>query len=114
MGRKCQYLAHNDQKCIFLFLTKFGLFGPRILILMGGSKSFGTHVTEKPHRYLVCIIFWSAMGPDGPKMPVFILEKGTFSLNNNFRSWPEHGGQQVVGFFGPEISVFGPKIRFLP
>ena len=34
------------------------VLGPKILIFMGGSKSFGAHVKEKPPRYLVCIVFW--------------------------------------------------------
>ena len=46
-------------------------FGPKILILLGRSKSFGTHVTEKPPRHLVRIVFWSGMGRNGPKMPMF-------------------------------------------
>ena len=46
-------------------------FGPKILILLGGSKSCGAHVTEKPPRHLVRIVFRSGMGPNGPKMPIF-------------------------------------------
>ena len=69
MGQKCQYMAQNYQKCIFW--TKLGLCVPKILILTGESKSHGTHVTEKPPGHLVCIVFWSAMGPNGPKMPMF-------------------------------------------
>ena len=71
MGQKYQYLAQNDQKCIFW--SKFGLFGqawdqmfqkcqylskkanfepnlaiygPKILFFMAVSKSFGTNITE--------------------------------------------------------------------
>ena len=69
MGQKCQYLANNNQKCIFW--TKFCLLGPKILILTGESKSFGSHVTEKPPRHLVRIVFWSGIGSNGPKMPIF-------------------------------------------
>jgi len=50
---------------------KLIIFGTKILILSGGSKSFGTHVTEKPPRHLVCIVFWSGIGSHGPKMPIF-------------------------------------------
>ena len=32
MGQKRQYLAQNEQNCIFW--TKFGLFGPKILIFL--------------------------------------------------------------------------------
>ena len=64
MGQKCQYLAQNYQKCIFW--TKFGLFGPKILILTGGNKIFDTHITKTcPH------CFWSGIGSNGPKMPIF-------------------------------------------
>jgi len=78
MCKKWQYLAENDQKCIFW--TKFGLFWPKILILTGGSKSFGTQVTEKPPRYLVRIVSWSAMGSKGPKMPIFGQKKPSLAV----------------------------------
>ena len=83
MSKKCQYLAQNNQKCIYW--VKFGLFWAKNLNLTGGSKTFGTHVTEKPPRHLVRIVFWSAMGSNGPKMPVL------------GQIWP---------FFGPK-SIFG-------
>ena len=51
-------------------MTKKAYFGPKILILTGGSTSFGTHVTEKP-RHLVCIVIRSGMGTNGPKMLIF-------------------------------------------
>ena len=41
-----------------------------IQIFMGVSKSFGTHITEKPPRQLVRILFWSRIGSKGPKMPI--------------------------------------------
>ena len=69
MGQKYQYLALNDQKCIFW--TKFDLFVPKILILTGRSKIFVTYVEEKTSAHLVCIGFCSTMGPNGPKMTVF-------------------------------------------
>ena len=54
-------------------MTKNAYFGPnlpvlwpKILILTGGSKSFGTHITEKPPRHLVQTVFflraWDQMG----------------------------------------------------
>ena len=59
-------------------MTKNAYFGPnlpvlwpKILILTGGSKSFGTHIKEKPPRHLACIVYWSGMGPNGPKRPIF-------------------------------------------
>ena len=47
------------------------VFGQKILIFTGESKSFGTHITEKTPRHLVCIVFWSGMGRNGQKMPIF-------------------------------------------
>ena len=59
-------------------MTKNGNFGPNVvilggksLIITGESKSYGTHITEKTPRHLVCIVFWSGMGSDRPKMPIF-------------------------------------------
>ena len=52
-------------------LDKIWPFWAKNSYLTGGSKSFGTHVTEKPPRHLVCIVFWSATGPNGPEMPIF-------------------------------------------
>ena len=47
--------------------------------------------------------------------PWLFGQRHFFSLNNFFRSWPEHGlPEEVYPFFGPKISVFGPKIQFLP
>ena len=56
---------------------------------MGVSKSFGTHVTKKP-RQLVCIVFWSGIGSNGPKMPIydqkrqFWAQLGRFEAKNQF------------------------------
>ena len=38
---------------------------------MGVCKGFGTHITEKRPRQLVCIIVWSTRGSNRPKMPIF-------------------------------------------
>ena len=46
------------------------VFGPKILIFMGGSKSFGTHLTEKPPKHLVSIVFWPGMESNWPKRPI--------------------------------------------
>ena len=53
------------------FGPNLAVFGPKILILMGESKSFGTHITEKPTTHLVPIVFWSGMAANGPKMSIF-------------------------------------------
>ena len=62
-------LAKIDQKC--QFWAKFGHFGAKILISTGKIKSFVTHITENPPRLLVCISFWSGMGRNGQKIPIF-------------------------------------------
>ena len=53
------------------FRPNLDVFGQKVLIFMGGSKSFGTHVTEQPPGHLVCIVFWSGIGRNGQKMPIF-------------------------------------------
>ena len=47
------------------------VFGPNILIFMGVSKSFGTHIMEKPPRQLVRIFFGSGIRSNGPNLAVF-------------------------------------------
>ena len=58
-------------------LGQFVVYGPKILIFMGVSKSFGTHITKKPLMQLVCIVFlvgnwikWANNAHIWPKMPV--------------------------------------------
>ena len=57
-------------KQMHIFWPNLAYFGPKILIFTGGSKSFGTHVTEPP-RHLVRIVFWSGKAPNRLKMPIF-------------------------------------------
>ena len=129
MGQKCQYLAQNDQKCIFW--TKFGFFGPNILILTGGSKSVGTHVMEKPPWHLVRIGFWWALRPNGPKMLIFWL-KAKFcrngpkiliftgvrkGLGNHIMEKPPRELVRIVFWpsirsNGPKMPIFGHKYQF--
>ena len=47
------------------------VFGPKIIIFMLVSKSFGTRIIEKPPRQLVLIVFWSGIRSNGPKMLIF-------------------------------------------
>ena len=54
-----------------IFGPNLAVYGPKILIFMGVSKTFGTHITKKPPRQLVQIVFWSVIGSNGPKMPIF-------------------------------------------
>ena len=87
------------------FLAKFGLFGPKILTLTGGSKSFSTNVTEKPPRHLVRIVYWSATGSNGPKMPIFGQKSEFWAKFGKFRAknpnfygrknffWYQHNGK---------------------
>ena len=76
MGRNGPTMTIFGQKCIHS--TQFGLFGPKMLILTRGSKSFDTHITEKPHRPFVRIVYWLDMGPNGPKMSIFGQKKPIF------------------------------------
>ena len=43
------------------------IFGQKILIFTGESKSFGTHIKGKPPTHLVRIVFWSGMGRNRQK-----------------------------------------------
>ena len=109
---------------------------PKILILTGGSKSFGTHITEKPPRHLARIVYWSGMGPNGPKMPIF-GQKSQFWANLAIYGpkilifmWvsksfgihiTEKPSRQLVrivfrsgiGLNGPKMPIFGQKCQFL-
>ena len=64
-----QGLAQNEQKC--QIQAKFGRSWAKNLIFTGEIKSFVTRITENPPRHLVRIIFWSGMGPNGQRMPIF-------------------------------------------
>ena len=66
MGQKYKYLAQNAN-----FGPNLAVFRPKILILTGGSKSFCTHITEKPPGQLVHISFLRGIGSNGPKKPIF-------------------------------------------
>ena len=69
MGKKaniCPKLTKNAY-----FGPILAVFGPKILIFMGVSKSFVTHITENPPRHLVHIVFWSGIGQKVQKMAIF-------------------------------------------
>ena len=53
------------------FGPNLAVFRPKILILTGGSKSFCTHINEKPPGQLVHISFLRGIGSNGPKKPIF-------------------------------------------
>ena len=85
MGQKCQYLAQKAN-----FGPNLAVWGPKILVFMGVSKSFGSHITLNPPGQLVRIVFWSGMGSNGPKMLIF---------SQKCQFWPN-------------LDVFGPKSIF--
>ena len=115
-------------------------FGLKIPILLGGSKRFGTHLTEKPPRHLITV-FWSAIGPNGsksqylakntnfgPKLLIFMGGSKSFGTNITenyldnlsalfFGQTLDQIGQKCRylaqnASFGPNLAVFGPKIQF--
>ena len=78
----------NDHKCIIW--AKFARLWAKNSNFLGGSKSFGTHVTEKPPRHLVCIIFSQAWDQMGQKR--------------------QNLAQNVS--YGPNLAVLGPKFHW--
>ena len=111
------------------------VFGSKVLIFTGGSKRYGTLVTEKTPKHLVCIVFWSGMGSNGPKRPIFD-QKSHFwakfgrlwAQNPNFyenkkKFWYPHNGKPPrqlvrivflsdIGSNGPKKPIFGQKCQF--
>ena len=80
------------------------VFGPKILIFMGVSKSFGTNITEKPIRQLVRIVFWSGIISNGPKMPI---------LGPKCQFWAKFGrfwAQNPI-FWGQGVKILVPSYR---
>ena len=104
MVQKCRYLAKNVS-----FWPNLALYGPKILIFMGVCKSFGTHITEKTPRQLVCIIVWSATGSNRPKMPIFGQKCQFWAKFGRFWAWPL--GTKMCNF-DPKIGIFWAKCQF--
>ena len=73
------------------FGPNLAVFGPKILIFMGVSKSFGTNISENHQDNLSALFFVQALDQRGQKCPY---------LTKN-------------ASFGPNLAVFGPKIHFL-
>ena len=70
------------------------VFGQKILILTGESKSFGTHITEK-HLGTLFALFYGRAGTKWAKIA---------------NIWPKlHRNDN----YGPNLAVFGPKILIL-
>ena len=114
MRQKCQYLAQNDQKC--KFWTKFGRFWAKILILTGGSKSFDTHITEKPPRLLVRIVLVMHGTKKSQKFGRF-LAKNPNSYRRKQKFWYPYSGRpprHLAGIvfwlaresIGPKMPIF--------
>ena len=66
------------------------VFGPKILIFMGVSKSFGTNITENHLDNLSALFFGQFLDQMGQKCQ-YLAENASF---------------------GPNLAVFGPKIQF--
>ena len=53
------------------FGAKMAVFGPHILIILGGSKGSGTYISENHLGTLFELSFWSDMAPKESERPVF-------------------------------------------
>ena len=53
------------------FGPNLAVFGPKILIFMGVSKSFGTNITENHLGTSFALLFWSGMALNGSEAPIF-------------------------------------------
>ena len=73
------------------FGPNLAVFGPKILIFMGVSKSFGTNITENHLDNLFASFFGQALDQMGQKFQ-YLAQNASF---------------------GPNLAVFGPKIQFL-
>ena len=102
-------------------IDKNANFGPIWVAFEEGQRTWSRPELRRNGRFYVQpkSSFWPENGfypKKSPKItfsPLIIWAKALFSLNNFFRSWPEHGLPEEVGLFlGPKI--FGPNIRFLP
>ena len=81
-------------------------FGPKILIFTGGSESFGTHVTEKPLRHLVRIVFGRALDQTGQKCQSW-ARFGCF-----WAKIPLLSGRKCA-ILTPKFEHLGPIVNFL-
>ena len=72
------------------FGPNLAVFGPKILIFMGVSKSFGTNITENHLDNLSALFFGQALDQMGQKCR-YLAQNASF---------------------GPNLAVFGPQIQF--
>ena len=70
--------ASNGQKC--QFRAKFGRFWAKSSFFTGEINSFVTHITEKPPRQLVWIVFGQALDQMGQKCP-YLAKNASFLPN---------------------------------
>ena len=54
-----------------IFWVKNGCFRPNSLIMLGGSKSSGTHTSENHWGTLFTLFYWLGMAPKGSYRPIF-------------------------------------------
>jgi uncharacterized protein YozE (UPF0346 family) len=73
------------------FGPNLAVFGPKSLIFMGLSKSFGTNITENHFGNLSALFFGQAFDQMGQKCR-YLAQNASF---------------------GPNLAVFGPKIQYL-
>ena len=120
MGQKCLYLAKKAN-----FGPNLAVFGPKILIIMGVSKSFGTNITKKPYRQFFRIFFcghgikWAQKTDIWPKMPVlgqksiFVYrEKTVFTFSLKVFFWPKmHFNPKTPKIFW-ETDIYSGKGNF--
>ena len=71
------------------FGQNLAVIGPKILMFTGGSKSFVTHITEKPPRHFVQICFLVGHGIKWAK---------------NANIWPK---MTENAYFGPNLAILG-------
>ena len=60
----------------------WSFLGKKSFFFTGEIKSFVTHITENPPRHLIRIGFWSGIGRNGQKMPIFWTKFGRFLAKN--------------------------------
>ena len=99
MGQKCPYLAKYAS-----FGPNLAVYGPKILISMGVSKSFGTNITENHFGNLSALFFGQALDQMGQKCR-YLAQNASFGPNFAV-FW------QKIQFFGRmELNFWYPHIR---
>ena len=77
---------------------------------MGGSKSFGTHVTEKPPRHLVRIVFLVSHGTKWAENTNILMGVSESFYTHIMKN---HLGNLFQLFFGRAWDEMGPKCQYL-